>query len=48
MGILTRTIANKLGENPNPGVNFRNFIINGKMIFDRRGGPYTSNGYTLR
>ena len=47
MGILTRTIANNLGENPNPGVNFRNFIINGKMIFDRRGGPYTSNGYTL-
>ena len=47
MGILTRTIANNLGENPNPGVNFRNFIINGKMIFDRRGGSYTSNGYTL-
>ena len=36
MGILTRTIANKLGQNPNPGVNFRNIIINGDMSIAQR------------
>ena len=47
MGILTRTIANNLGENPTTGFNYRNFIINGKMIHARRGQSFTSNGYTL-
>ena len=46
MGILTRTIANNLGENPNPGANYRNFLINGSMVFFRRGQSFTSNGYT--
>ena len=46
MGILTRTIANNLGENPNPGINYRNFLINGSMVFFRRGQSFTANGYT--
>ena len=50
MGILTRTIANNLGENPTTGFNYRNFIINGKMIHARRGqsfSPASGQGYTL-
>lgn len=49
MGILTRTIANNLGENPNAGVNYRNFLINGSMVFFRRGqsfSPASGEGYT--
>ena len=49
MGILTRTIANNLGENPNAGINYRNFLINGSMVFFRRGqsfSPASGQGYT--
>ncbi len=48
MGILTRTIANKLGQNPNPGVNFRNILINGDMSIAQRAtskASITTDGY---